>query len=173
MKPSIYSYSETDKGFELYLGGYSTLEGLRAFDKSASMKITGFGATLYKNYGWATETQLPSLENVGIATAFLESEGDIGILEFEALLPEFGSFSSHDDIECLYVLHSRHQCISILKTATPSEYSNKIIDALISNQKMYMAFSETGSLTKHGSLEVSFEKMYGKSSKWSALGASD
>ncbi|NPU93974.1 MAG: hypothetical protein HPY82_18850 [Gammaproteobacteria bacterium] len=158
MKPSVYLYSETDKGFELYLGEYSTLEGLCVFDKAANMVITGFGATLYKKYGWATEAQLPSLENVRSAIAFLESEGDIGIIEFEASLPGIGTFSSHDDAECHYVLYSKHQCISILKTVIPHEYSDKLINTLMCSQKMYIACSETGSLTKYGSFEEYVEK---------------
>jgi|SRR4051812_34111174 len=144
MKPSVYLYNKTDKGYELYLGEYSTLEGLLVFEKSSELSITSFGATLYKKYSWATENELPNFENVDNVIQFLESEGDLGIVEFEASLPKFGTFSTHDDGECHYVMQSKQQCINILKSVSPPQHSETLINKLICNPNRYITCNNLG-----------------------------
>jgi hypothetical protein len=153
MKPSVYLYNETDKDYELYLGGYSTLEGLSVFDESASLSITSFGATLYKKYGWATEKELPQLDSVGSLIKFLKLEGDIGIIDFKAVLPELGTFGTHDDGECNYVLKSKHQCMSVLKTVINPQHSDMFINKLVSNPGLYLTCNKSGKVAKYSSFD--------------------
>lgn len=144
MNPKVYLYNKTDRGFELYLGEHSTLEGLSVFEKACALSITSFGATCYKKHGWATEKELPTFENVGNVIKFLESEGDIGIVEFEASLPEFGTFSSHDDRECHYITQSKRQCMSILKAVIPPLFSDMLINKLVCNPNYYVTCNNFG-----------------------------
>ncbi|WP_049723846.1 hypothetical protein [Gilvimarinus polysaccharolyticus] len=153
MKPDIYLYNETDKGFELYLGECSTQEGLSLFDQKTELSIVSFGATSYKKYGWATESEIPSLKSVEAVLNFLESEGDVGLVEFEAELPEIGSFSSHDDGECHFIMKSKHSCISALKVALPSQYSDMLINKLVSNPGLYFTCSNSGVVIKYGAFD--------------------
>lgn len=158
MNPTIYLYNKSENGFELCLGGTSTLEGLRVLASDAELTITGFGATSYKKYGWATEKDLPPLKCVGSVIGFLESEGNIGIVAFEAVLPEIGAFSTHDDGECRYVLKSKRQCMSILREVLPSQYRDRLINSLVSNPGLYIACNDTGSVTKYRSFDEYVEK---------------
>lgn len=153
MKPSIYLYNETDKGFELYLGECSTQEGLSIFDQKTELSIVSFGATSYRKYGWATENEIPSLKSVEAVLNFLESEGDVGLVEFESVLPEIGCFSSHDDGECHFILKSKYSCISILKVALPSQYSDMLINKLVSNPSFYFTCSNSGVVAKYGTFD--------------------
>jgi len=153
IKPSVYLYNETSIGFEIYFGECSVSEGLSFFHEDTELVITSFGATLYKKYGYATEKELPVLDSVGSIIAFLETEGDIGIIEFEADLPKVGTISSHDDGECHFVLKSRQQCISVLTAAIQPEYSNMLINRLVENQGLYLTCSEKGKVGKYYSFD--------------------
>ncbi len=59
MKPSLYLYKQNQRGIELYFNELSTIDGLKAIDKSDKIKLTSIGATLYKDYGFATEKEFP------------------------------------------------------------------------------------------------------------------
>ena len=151
MKPTLYLYNETDNGFELYLNGCSSYEGLSLLDKSTDFSIISFGATSYKQYGWATEKDIPLFESVGSFMEFLEAEDDIGLIELEVSIPEYGSFSSHDDGECHFIMKSKHQCVATLKVALPLQYSDMLINKLVANPGFYLSCNDAGVVTKYGS----------------------
>ena len=153
MNPSVYLYKDTVKGFQLYFGECSIVEGLSLCDGDIGIEITCFGATLYRKYGYATEKELPSLNSVRSVVTFLQSEGDIGIIEFEADLSGLGSFSSHDDGECSFVLNSKQQCMKLLKAAVPPEFRDMLINNLLSNPGLYLTCSSTGDVTKYSSFD--------------------
>ncbi|SDU02092.1 hypothetical protein [Halopseudomonas salegens] len=158
MKPAVYRYQETNRGFELYLGEYSTLDGLSVFDESAELSIISLGATRYRKYGWATEKELPPVDSVGSLIELLEAEGDIGIVECDVFLPEYGTLSTHDDRECHYVMTSKRQCISVLNTVLPREHSNMLVYALLGSQGLYLSCSEAGNVTKYRSFDEYLSK---------------
>jgi hypothetical protein len=151
MNPSVYLYNEKDNGYEIYLGECSILDGLSLLAKNQEITITNFGATLYKDYGWATEVELPSLNNVGEVITFLETEGELGIIDFEATLPYLCKFSSHDDGECDFIFESKHDCIVALKSAAPLQYGDMLINQLINNKGLYLSCSSDGVVNKYSS----------------------
>ena len=158
MNPSVYLYNEKNNGYEIYLGECSILDGLSLLAKSQEITITSFGATLYKDYGWATESELPSLKSVGEVINFIETEGDLGIIDFEASLPNLCKFSSHDDGECTFVFESKHDCIATLKLAVPIQYSDMIINQLMNNKGLYLSCSSAGIINKYSSFTEYCEK---------------
>ena len=99
MSPSLYLYKESNEAFELYFGECSTLEGLSVFDAMTEISITNFGASSYKNYGWATEKELPNLHNIGAVIDFLKKEDEIDIIDFEVKISGYGTLSTHDNGE--------------------------------------------------------------------------
>jgi hypothetical protein len=52
MNPSIYLYRETESEFELYLGEFSTLNGLKAINEKLKVQLVSIGASNYKKFGW-------------------------------------------------------------------------------------------------------------------------
>lgn len=151
MNPSVYLYNETVQGFEIYLGQCSTLEGLSLLDPETKLVVTEFGATCYKKHGWATEKDIPVFENVGNFISFLKSEGDIGIVGFDALMPEVGALNTHDDAECHFVFKSKHICMSVLKSVAPAQYCDMFINKLVGNPGLYLMCSKDGNVTKYSS----------------------
>src|SRR5215203_4376463 len=104
MNPSVYLFRESEKGFELYLGEFSTIDGLSCFNPQIKAQITSFGASGYKRFGWATENELPALNTVAEIIEFLKSEGEIGLIEIEVKIQNVGLLSTHDDSECHFIL---------------------------------------------------------------------
>jgi hypothetical protein len=151
MKPTVYLYKEAVDGITLYLGECSTLDGLSLFNEDAQIQITSFGATCYKKFGWATENELPEFERVKDIVAFLKSEGDIGIVEFNSKLSGIGEFGTHDDGECSFKLKSKKLAIDILKKVLPEQYSDLLINQLATNQGFYITCNDSGIVSKYGS----------------------
>jgi hypothetical protein len=150
---SIYLYDKTNKGFEFFIGGCSVANGLSFLTGDTGIRITSFGATCFKNYGWATESELPEIRTVAEAVSFLTSEGDIGLVEFEAELSGIGRLCTHDGQECHFVLLSRQICMSLMKSAIPSEHGNLLINKLVSSPGIYMGFSTSSGVSKYSSFD--------------------
>ncbi|WP_353898147.1 hypothetical protein [Aliikangiella maris] len=153
MKPKVYLYKETVDGVTLYLGECSTLDGLSLFNEEAQIQLISFGATCYKKYVWATENELPKFDKVKNIVAFLKSEGDIGVVEFNAKLPGIGEFGSHDDGECHFHLESKKSAIEMLKKVLPEQYSDMLINQLVDNQGFYITCDDKGVVSKFGSFD--------------------
>ena len=149
MNPSVYLFRESEKGFELYLGDFSTLDGLLCLNPQSEAKITEFGATCYKQFGWATENELPALNTVAEIIDFLKSEGEIGLIEIEVKIQNVGLLSTHDDNECHFILLEKSQILAILKAAAPLAYSSLIFNKLIENPDYHLTFDEFGKMNRY------------------------
>ena len=149
MKPTVYLYQESDDKFELYVGELSTSECIANFNSESIININEFGATLYKNYGWATESELPEIETIKDLLTLLNSEGDIGLIEFEAHIENIGTINSHDDCECNIRFNKKHDCIEFIKKITSNQYQNLIINTLVENKGLYISCDENGNIYKY------------------------
>ena len=149
MNPSVYLYKKSERGFELYLGDFSTLDGLRCLDPQSEAKITSFGASGYKKFGWATENEIPELNTVAEIIEFFKSEGEIGLIDFTATVQNTGSLHTHDDSECHFILLEKKQILAILKIAAPIEYSGLIFNKLVENPDFYIKFDEFGKMHRY------------------------
>ncbi|WP_128786611.1 hypothetical protein [Photobacterium chitinilyticum] len=150
MKPSVYLYNETNDEVELYLGEFSTIQGLVLFDLESEFRLISFGATCYKNFDWVTEKELPEFSSIREIVSFLKKESDISIVDFESELPGLGSFSTHDDGECHFKLKSKHSALSILQQVAPEKYRDMLINQLLNNQKFYITCDNSGNVRKFG-----------------------
>ena len=149
MNPSVYLYKETKKGFELYLGNYSTLDGLLCLNPQDNAQITSFGASSYKEFGWATENEIPELDTIDKIIKFLKSEGEIGLIDFEVNIKNIGTLANHDDSECHFILHEKKQIFTVLKTVAPPENLNLIFNNLLKSPDFYLTFDRSGNTNKY------------------------
>ncbi len=158
MKPSLYLYKETENGIELYFGEISTVDGLKAIDKSDEIKLTTIGATLYKNYGFATEKEFPVFNKTDELIKFLNQAGEIGLIDFEIEIIGKGKMSSHDDGECHFMLESKKDVIEILKKITPEFQSDLIIATLLKNNGIYVSINSKNKVRKFATFDEYVEK---------------
>lgn len=153
MNPSVYLYRETESEFELYLGEFSTLDGLKAINEKLRVQLVSIGASNYKKYGWATENEFPDWKTVQEVKSFFEQEEEFGLIDFEIELTEFGNLSSHDDGECHFRFREKSSLIEVVKTVTDSINRDLILSGLLNNPDMYIEVEKSGKLSKYHSFD--------------------
>jgi hypothetical protein len=67
-----------------YVGEYRTIAGLSIFPPDSHISVIEFGAKDFNGYEWATERELPQLENMRELCSFLQQ--DIDLVNFELKL---------------------------------------------------------------------------------------
>ena len=148
MSSYVYQYNETVQGFELHIGPFSLLEAASLINKKTKLSITSLGATCYKKFGWATEQEIPIINNIESLIVFLEAEGDIGLIEFEATLSGIGRLSISND-QCCFLFKTKQQCLSLIKAVAPPQYSALLINKLINNQRLYLECNSKGEIMRY------------------------
>jgi len=148
MYPNVYLFREKENKYEIYLGEFTTLDGIKLFENETQIEITSFGATNYKNFGWATENDIPKFENIRELIMFFESESDFGLIVFEMILNNIGKLSTHDDGECNIVLNSKQYAYNLIKKVSPIIYQDLILSELIKHQDNYITISEKGNINR-------------------------
>ncbi|WP_291727426.1 hypothetical protein [Bernardetia sp.] len=149
MYTSLFLYKEIEDGYQFYVSEFSTLDALKLFPKDLEIEIIEFGATWYKNFGFATEKDIPILSTIKEMVSFLENEGDIGLVYFEMRMNKYGILSSHDDGECNLKLNSKSELLSIIRKILPLPYQNKLLAQLLKYPNQYLKIEETGNIINY------------------------
>ena len=158
MNPYLYLYKENNDTYQIYLGGVSTLQGLSFFAEENVLSVVEFGATLYKQYGWASEKEIPSLKTIKDTISFLTTEDDIGLIDFKAEILGIGTISSHDDGECNFNLIKKQECLNILRTTIPQQHRDMLINKLLNNQGCYFSLSDSGIVQQYRTFDEYLRK---------------
>jgi hypothetical protein len=150
--PKVYLLSEKDDAYEVYFGDFSTLDGIKLLDKSLYIKIEEFGATNYKKLGFATENDIPQIENIEQCIHFLENE-NLDIIECRIKIAGLGRLSTHDDSKCFFIVDSKKMALDLIKKATPILHQEKMAAELIHHQNTYITIDSNGNIERYMSLE--------------------
>ncbi len=153
MNPTVYLYREKENEFELYLGEFTTFNGLNSIDENLKVRLVSIGASNYKKYGWATEKEFPNWKIVQEVKSFFEQEGEFGLINFEIELNGFGNLSTHDDGECYFRFKEKRDLINVVKTVSDSMNRELIVSGLLSNPEMYIKVGKLGQLNKYHSFD--------------------
>jgi hypothetical protein len=153
MNPSVYLYQVSEECHELYLGEFSTLDGLCLFAEAAPLSLVDFGATDSKGYGWSSAKDLPRLSTVGELKVFLNRYSDLNLIDFEAELVGIGSISSHDDGECHFSFPDKEKCFAVLERAAPQQFYKLLGSTLMSNPGSYVTCDAEGKIAKYPTFE--------------------
>ena len=151
MNPTVYLYKEKENEFELYLGEFSILDGLKAINEKLKVKLVSIGASNYKKYGWATENEFPDWKTVQEVKSFFEQEDEFGLIDFEIELIGYGNLSTHDDGECHFKFKHKRDLIDVVKTLSDSEHIELIVSGLLNNPDMYIEIEKSGKMNKYHS----------------------
>lgn len=147
MIPSLFLYKEREDKYLFYVLELSTLDCVKLLPSHLEIEIVDFGATLYKNFGFATKNDIPKLKTVQDLTVFLEKEGELGLICFEMIINDYGKMSSHDDGECTLELNSKSDLLSIIKNILPFSYQDKLLSYLMNYQNQYLKIDEIGNIS--------------------------
>ncbi|MCB9232302.1 MAG: hypothetical protein H6581_11605 [Bacteroidia bacterium] len=161
-EPSCYLYRPSEKGLELYLGDFTTLDALRILHPDTRVESIIVGASSYQNYGWATEKEFPAWQTVGEIVTFLEQEGEFGLIEFEVRLAGLGSLRTHDDGECHFLLHEKGDLARIIRQVAPPAWQDKLIAGLLQFPGLYLTLDSKGNLKRYASFEQYLKAVAGQ-----------
>jgi len=142
-------YQVSKERHELYLGEFTTLDGLCLLAENTRISLVGFGATDIEGNGWMSEKELPELSTVGELKVFLSRHSKLNIVDFEAELIGIGSISTHDDGECHFSFVDKEMCFVVLERATPKQFYRSLSEALTSSPGWYVTCDTEGKITKY------------------------
>ena len=151
MNPTIYLYREKENEFELYLGEFSTLDGLKSINEKLKIQLVNIGASNYKKYGWATEKEFPDWKTVKEVKLFFEQEGEFGLINFEIELIGFGNLSTHDDGECHFRFKKKSDLIDVVKNVAYPINRERTVAELLNNPGVYIEIEKSGVMNKYHS----------------------
>lgn len=153
MTPTVYLYNKTETQFELYLGDFSTLDGLKAINEMQKVRLVSIEASNYKKFEWATEKDFPDWNTVQEVKSFFEKEDEFGLIDFEIDLIEFGKLWTHDDGECHFRFNKKSDLIEVVKAVSDSISREIIIAGIMDNPGMYIEIEKSGKLNKYDSFD--------------------
>ncbi|MDW3195002.1 MAG: hypothetical protein R8G66_21700 [Cytophagales bacterium] len=143
--PSTYLLDKRDGKFILYLGEYSSEQGMLLLPRDLDIVNLSLGTTDYKNLSWATESDFPTFRTSGELSDFLTSN-EVWFLTFEVEFKDYGSLSTHDDGECHFELLNKSDVVELIKMSTPEEHSSLILSKLLELPNKYLTVNSNGEL---------------------------
>jgi hypothetical protein len=143
--PSVYLLDQRNSKFVVYLGEFTTQQGMSLLPRDLQIESISLGTTDYKDLGWATEDDLPTFRTSKELLDFISST-DVLFLTFEVHFKDFGAISTHDDGECHFELLNKSDVIKLVTSATPDGHSQLILSKLFELQNKYLALDHTGHL---------------------------
>ncbi len=148
MWPSLYLYREQNNKHELYLGEYSTVQGLQHFDATTPIKVIQASTSTQ----WLGEMELTMLEHVGELIEYLNHDRATVIIDISIELEGIGILSTHDDGECRFEFNRKDDLMVLLNKVLPPsgtplltvlfEHPNHYIEPLQNGWKAYPTFDE-------------------------------
>ena len=145
--PSVFSFSIAAGNYKLYVGEFSTIEGLSLFASDAPVQILEF-----QSGGPATEENdtenlvwlQQSIKNIQSAVTYFHDNPSIDLVDFAARIGEKVILSTHDDGECSFALDSIETAIDLMKRSPVLKDEPKLIQILLDNPSRYVSVGTNG-----------------------------
>jgi len=147
--PSVFLVRETDEDPDrhlLYLGEFSTLDGLRLLEPSTRI-------TTFELHQSSEPVPVPAVHDVAAAIAFLQAEEHIDMVDFNATLEGVGSLSTHDDGECHFRVRSLDQVRELIEKSAPEKYAESLMAGLLAKPNHYLTLTD-GEITSFASFDA-------------------
>lgn len=140
----VFSYSNSDREFKLYVGGCTTFEGisLLAADDDTAVDVI---AAWFESDDEQSELHR-RIRSAKTVSELANSLYDCwSLYDFSCTIGNDGDsikLSSHDDGECHFVLPSQDACHRVVLNACPEAHGNRIWEATSSAPGCYACFCE-------------------------------
>lgn len=145
MRPDVYLYEQKDEKHLLYLGEYSTLDGLKVFNDDLKVELLHAEASYYNKLGWATEKDLPGWGNVKEVKLFFEKE-DIDLLQLKLKIEGIDWLETHDDGECHFIFHHKKDLMEVLSRVSPTIHQSAIAASIFKHPGKYVKIGSSGKI---------------------------
>ena len=142
-EPSVYLYDIRDGKHCLYLGDYTTAEGLGLVDPSSQIRIRH----IYADTVPVLPDHLVAPQSVEATIRFIDATHSI--VDFDCSINSGTTLSSHDDCECHFQFLDQDSCEQALRRAVPSEAAATLWRELLANRGTYVTIDQHLVVTKY------------------------
>lgn len=144
VEPTVYLFRVKGTHYELYLGEYSTVQGLLLFDNNEQIAVRSASGSDSTNNDWITEKNFKTLNNTYELIQFLNDNPTINLIDIEIDIEGFGSLSTHDDGECHFQSSNKNKIIALVeKTITKRDFLPLQI-SLLEHPNKYVVYNTSG-----------------------------
>jgi hypothetical protein len=139
--PSVYLYDFREGKYCLYLGDYTTVDGLRLLPVQSQIQIRHVYAVSVP----AVPERFTTLQPVKAVCEFLKQIPSI--VDFDCSIAGESTLSSHDDCECHFEFDDAAFCKETLRRAVKAEIADELWKTLLAHPGWYVKVSEDTMLT--------------------------
>jgi hypothetical protein len=134
--PSVYLYEIRDGKHCLYLGDYSTSEGLGLLSPNSQVRMQH----LWGKKVFVLPDQLASPQSLASIARFVDATESI--VDFECLIDSEVVFSTHDDSECHFEFLDRQGCEGVLRRSVGANLAEVLWNALLAHCGRYVTIRD-------------------------------
>jgi hypothetical protein len=130
--PSVYLYELRDSTHRLYLGDFTTAQGLDVVSADSRIKILHF----FSNQITEVPDSLSESPSIGDVQRFLSEE--IGLIDFDCTINDSATLSTHDDCECHFTFKYEASCKTAVSRVSPTGSSDGLWNILQTRAGQYV-----------------------------------
>jgi hypothetical protein len=134
--PSVYLYDLRDGKHCLYLGDYTTSEGLRLVPTDSQILIRH----IYADNTPVLPDHLVGPQSVDAIGRFVGACHSI--VDFECSINSAATLSTHDDCECHFQFPDQDTCEMALRRAVPPRMTDTLWGAMLANRGRYVTIND-------------------------------
>ena len=136
--PSVFLLRKRDNKTKLYLGNFSTRQGLALFDEHHKLSVTSAYFEYRTDENGALKQSLLSAKTVREAIDIL---GSLGPHDFSCELQGDIQLSSHDDGECHIVVPSNTMAKELILISAPNNIGEEVWTQVSENPNCYASLT--------------------------------
>ena len=140
--PTVFSIRKDGEKTKLYLGEYTTRQGLQLFDQELKIKVDSVFAETRSDENNEQQEALRQTKTVGQAVDVLAE--DWWPYDFSCSIDDSILFSSHDDGECTAIVPSNSVAKELVLRSVSSEIGEAVWAQCAANFGCYVAASKDG-----------------------------
>jgi len=157
MKPTSYLYDERDGEFRLYLGGVSTLDGLKLFPLSADVTEIVY----YTDAEFDHPLPMHGATTAALIEHIAAIPGHIGFVDFSCVIESDCMFATHDDCECHFKTPSEDRVRILVNRVTLPEFCDRLWSILNLNRGCYVVIDAKGQSQAYPDFDALLESRNG------------
>lgn len=153
-EPSVYLFKEKVDNYELFLGEYSTAQGLLLFDDNQKLFVlSASGSDLKNNNNWITEKNFENAKNAKQLIELLYNNPSINLIDIEIKIEGFGSLCTHDDGECHFLSTNKDRLMSLLEKIITKRDFLPLQFTLLEHSNKYVNYHSSGNIILFSSFD--------------------
>ena len=134
--PSVYLYDVRDGKHYLYLGDYTTSEGLRLVPVDSQILLRH----IYADGAPELPDHFARPQSIDTTVGFIDTIHSI--VDFECAIDAGATLSSHDDCECHFRFVDRDCCENVLRCAVSPKVADTLWNLLLTNHGKYLTIDD-------------------------------